>query len=151
MKLAQRMANNFCANIGASNDHKWITLSGLNDVGVRVTLHKSTDAGQPSGVLLSAATTIWLPISPESVFAFFKDERTRTQVLKHSSPSIVSNSNDLLPSLHSLPNFQWDVLSNGNSVQEVTHILNGSHPGNCISLLRVCVRSLFSIFFICSL
>ncbi|KAG6481865.1 hypothetical protein ZIOFF_058488 [Zingiber officinale] len=79
MKLAQRMVNNFCANIGASNDHKWITLSGLNDVGVRVTLHKSTDAGQPSGVLLSAATTIWLPISPESVFAFFKDERTRTQ------------------------------------------------------------------------
>ncbi|KAG6485725.1 hypothetical protein ZIOFF_054290 [Zingiber officinale] len=109
MKLAQRMVNNFCANIGASNDHKWITLSGLNDVGVRVTLHKSTDAGQPSGVLLSAATTIWLPISPESVFAFFKDERTRTQ---------------------------WDVLSNGNSVQEVTHISNGSHPGNCISLLR---------------
>ncbi|XP_042445806.1 homeobox-leucine zipper protein ROC8-like isoform X1 [Zingiber officinale] len=109
MKLAQRMVNNFCANISASNDHKWIALPGLNDAGVRVILHKSTDAGQPSGVLLSAATTIWFPISPESVFVFFKDERTRAQ---------------------------WDVLSNGNTVQEVTHIMTGSHPGNCISLLR---------------
>ncbi|XP_074562171.1 homeobox-leucine zipper protein ROC8-like [Curcuma longa] len=109
MKLAQRMVNNFCANIGASNDHKWITLPGLNDARVRVTLHKSTDAGQSSGVLLSAATTIWLPISPDRVFSFFKDERTRAQ---------------------------WDVLSNGNTVQEVTHIMTGSHLGNSISLLR---------------
>ncbi|KAK9021964.1 hypothetical protein V6N11_011926 [Hibiscus sabdariffa] len=31
---------------------------------------------------------------------------------------------------------QWDVLSNGNAVQEVAHIANGSHPGNCISVLR---------------
>ncbi|CAL9195558.1 unnamed protein product [Musa hybrid cultivar] len=109
MKLAQRMVNNFCANVGAANGHKWTTLSGLNDVGVRVTLHKSTDAGQPNGVVLSAATSIWLPISTERVFSFFKDERTRTQ---------------------------WDVLANGNTVQEVAHITNGSHPGNCISLLR---------------
>ncbi|XP_018675467.2 homeobox-leucine zipper protein ROC8-like isoform X2 [Musa acuminata AAA Group] len=109
MKLAQRMVINFCANVGASNGHKWTTLSGVNDVGVRVTLHKNTDAGQPNGVVLSAATSIWLPISAERIFSFFKDERTRTQ---------------------------WDVLSNGNTVQEVAHITNGSHPGNCISLLR---------------
>lgn len=32
---------------------------------------------------------------------------------------------------------QWDVLSNQNPVQEVAHIANGSHPGNCISVLRV--------------
>ena len=32
---------------------------------------------------------------------------------------------------------QWDVLSHGNPVQEVSRIPNGSHPGNCISLLRV--------------
>ncbi|KAG6534433.1 hypothetical protein ZIOFF_008319 [Zingiber officinale] len=109
MKLAQRMVSNFCANVGSSIGHKWTTLSGPSDIGVRVTLHKSTDVGQPNGVVLSAATSIWLPISPESVFSFFKNERTRTQ---------------------------WDVLSNGNTVQEVAHITNGSHPGNCISLLR---------------
>uniref|UniRef100_A0A1D1Y0W3 Homeobox-leucine zipper protein ROC8 n=1 Tax=Anthurium amnicola TaxID=1678845 RepID=A0A1D1Y0W3_9ARAE len=109
MKLAQRMISNFCASISASNGHRWTTLSGLNDVGVRVTVHKSMDPGQPSGVVLSAATSIRLPVSPESVFSFFRNEQTRSQ---------------------------WDVLSNGNSVQEVAHISSGQHPGNCVSLLR---------------
>ncbi|KAJ7975330.1 Homeobox leucine zipper protein [Quillaja saponaria] len=109
IKLAQRMVNSFCASISSSNGHHWTTLSGSNEVGVRVTLRKSTDPGQPNGVVLSAATTIWLPISPQNVFNFFKDERNRSQ---------------------------WDVLSPGNAVQEVAHIANGSHPGNCISVLR---------------
>ncbi|TKY44894.1 Homeobox-leucine zipper protein HDG11 [Spatholobus suberectus] len=109
MKLAQRMVTNFCASISASAGHRWTTLSGMNEIGVRVTVHKSTDPGQPNGVVLSAATTIWLPIPPQTVFDFFKDERKRPQ---------------------------WDVLSNGNAVQEVAHIANGPHPGNCISVLR---------------
>ncbi|KAJ6868356.1 homeobox-leucine zipper protein HDG11 [Populus alba x Populus x berolinensis] len=109
MKLAQRMVSSFCSSISTSNSHRWSTLSGLHDVGVRVTLHKSTDPGQPNGVVLSAATTFSLPVSPQTVFSFFKDERTRPQ---------------------------WDVLSSGNAVQEVAHITNGSHPGNCISVLR---------------
>ncbi|XP_058078884.1 homeobox-leucine zipper protein ROC8-like [Magnolia sinica] len=109
MKLSQRMINSFCSSISASNGHRWTTLSGMNDVGVRVTVHKSTDPGQPNGVVLSAASSIWLPVSPQDVFNFFRDERTRAL---------------------------WDVLSNGNSVQEVAHIANGSHPGNCISVLR---------------
>ncbi|KAK6921380.1 Homeobox domain [Dillenia turbinata] len=109
MKLAQRMVNHFCASVSMSNNQRWSTLSGSSDIGVRVTAYKNTDPGQPSGVVLSAATTIWLPISPQNVFNFFRDERTRAQ---------------------------WDVLSNGNAVQEVAHIANGSHPGNCISVLR---------------
>lgn len=109
MKLAQRMVNNFCTSVGTSNSHRSTTLSGSNEVGVRVTVHKSSDPGQPNGIVLSAATTFWLPVSPQNVFNFFKDERTRPQ---------------------------WDVLSSGNAVQEVAHIANGSHPGNCISVLR---------------
>ncbi|OVA03238.1 Homeobox domain [Macleaya cordata] len=110
MKLAQRMINIFCASISASNSgQRWTTLSGMNDVGVRVTVHKSTDPGQPNGVVLSATTSIWLPVSSQNVFNFFKDERTRPQ---------------------------WDVLAEGNSVQEVAHIANGSDPGNSISVLR---------------
>ncbi|KAE9586112.1 hypothetical protein Lal_00010013 [Lupinus albus] len=109
MKLAHRMITNFCASISTSSSHRWTTLSGSNEIGVRVTVHNSSDPGQPNGVVLSAATTIWLPIPPQIVFNFFKDERKRPQ---------------------------WDVLSNGNAVQEVAHIANGSHPGNCISVLR---------------
>lgn len=109
MKLAQRMVNNFCASINPGNGQQWSTLSGVNEFEVRATLHKSSDPGQPSGVVLSAAATIWVAVPPASVFNFFRDERTRPQ---------------------------WDVLSNQNPVQEVAHIANGSHPGNCISVLR---------------
>ncbi|XP_051117026.1 homeobox-leucine zipper protein HDG11 [Andrographis paniculata] len=109
MKLAQRMVNNFCSSINPPNGQQWTTLSGMNEFEVRATLHKSMDPGQPSGIVLSAAATIWLPMPPQNVFNFFKDERTRPQ---------------------------WDVLSNQNPVQEVAHIANGSHPGNCISILR---------------
>ncbi|XP_020089795.1 homeobox-leucine zipper protein ROC8-like isoform X1 [Ananas comosus] len=109
MKLSQRMVNNFCASLSSSQIQRWTMLSGLSDVGVRVTVHRSSDPGQPSGVVLSAATSLWLPMSCERVFSFFRDENMRPQ---------------------------WDVLSSGNPVQEVARISNGSDPGNCISLLR---------------
>ncbi|CAI0400189.1 unnamed protein product [Linum tenue] len=109
MKLAQRMVNSFCSSISASNSHQWTTLSGLNETGVRVTFRRGSDPGQPSGMFLCAATTFWLPVSPQNVFNFFKDEKTRSQ---------------------------WDVLSSGSGVEEITHLANGSHPGNCISILR---------------
>ncbi|KAL2243851.1 UNVERIFIED_CONTAM: Homeobox-leucine zipper protein HDG11 [Sesamum indicum] len=109
MKLAQRMVNNFCSSINPASGQQWTTLSGLNEFEVRATVHRIIDPGQPNGVVLSAAATIWLPVPPQNVFNFFKDERSRPQ---------------------------WDVLSNQNPVQEVAHIANGSHPGNCISVLR---------------
>lgn len=109
MRLAQRMVKSFCVSVNPSNGYQWTTLSGLSEVEVRASLHKSSDLGQPCGVILCAASTIWLPISPQNVFNFFRGERTRPQ---------------------------WDVLFNGNAVQEVAHIANGSHPGNCVSVLR---------------
>ncbi|XP_020600376.1 homeobox-leucine zipper protein ROC8-like isoform X2 [Phalaenopsis equestris] len=113
MRLAQRMVSNFCSTLGSSNGHRWTAPAGLNDVGIRVTVHKCSDPGQPNGVFLSAATSIWMPFSPQAVFSFFRDERSRVQ---------------------------WDVLSNGKAVQEVTRIQNGQHPGNCISLLRAAMN-----------
>ncbi|XP_075523628.1 homeobox-leucine zipper protein HDG11-like isoform X1 [Primulina tabacum] len=109
MKLAQRMMKSFCSSFNPSNGQQWTTISRLNEFEVRATSHKSTDPGQASGVVLCAAATLWLPVPPLNVFNFLRDERTRPQ---------------------------WDVLSNQNPVQEVAHIANGSHPGNCISVLR---------------
>lgn len=80
MKLAQRMVNNFCSSINPANGQQWTTNTGLNEFEVRATLHKSTDSGKPNGMVLSAAATIWLPIPPQNVFNFFRDERTRPQV-----------------------------------------------------------------------
>ncbi|OIW21278.1 hypothetical protein TanjilG_31393 [Lupinus angustifolius] len=109
MKLSQKMVTNFCANVGTSNEQRWTTVSGLDEVVFRVTAHKSTNPGQSNGAVLSSATTIRLPIPPNIVFSFLKDGRNRPK---------------------------WDVLANGIPMQEVAHIPCGSHPSNCISVLR---------------
>ncbi|KAL0801724.1 hypothetical protein Bca101_056900 [Brassica carinata] len=106
MRLAHRMVSNYCLSVSRSNNTHSTVVAELNEVGVRVTAHKSPE---PNGTILCAATTFWLPNSPQNVFNFLKDERTRPQ---------------------------WDVLSNRNAVHEVAHIANGSHPGCCISVLR---------------
>ncbi|NP_001302850.1 homeobox-leucine zipper protein HDG11-like [Brassica napus] len=106
MRLAHRMVSNYCISVSRSNNTHSTVVAELNEVGVRVTAHKSPE---PNGTILCAATTVWLPNSPQNVFNFLKDERIRPQ---------------------------WDVLSNRNAVQEVAHIANGSHPGCCISVLR---------------
>jgi homeobox-leucine zipper protein len=77
MKLSQKMVNNFCANLSASQMHRWTAISGVDNDSVQVTVHRSSEPGQPSGIVLSAATSIWLPVSCERVFNFLKDERSQ--------------------------------------------------------------------------
>ncbi|KAG5008346.1 hypothetical protein JHK85_026888 [Glycine max] len=111
LKLAQRMTNNFCAGVCASTVHKWNKLNAGN-VGedVRVMTRKSVDdPGEPPGIVLSAATSVWLPVSPQRLFDFLRDERLRSE---------------------------WDILSNGGPMQEMAHIAKGQDHANCVSLLR---------------
>ncbi|XAR65620.1 hypothetical protein NMG60_11009789 [Bertholletia excelsa] len=111
LKLAERMVTSFCAGVGASTAHTWTTLSGSGADDVRVMTRKSMDEpGKPQGIILSAATSFWLPVSPKRVFDFLRDENSRSE---------------------------WDILSNGGLVQEMAHIANGRDPGNSVSLLRV--------------
>lgn len=114
LKLAQRMTNNFCAGVCASTIHKWNKLNAGN-VGenIRVMTRKSVnDPGEPSGVVLSAATSVWLPISPLRVFNFLRNDDLRSE---------------------------WDILSNGAPMQEMAHIAKGHDHGNSVSLLRASV------------
>ncbi|KAL8136801.1 hypothetical protein V2J09_002802 [Rumex salicifolius] len=111
LKLAERMMISFCSGVGASTAHTWTTLSGSGSDDVRVMTRKSVDdPGRPPGIVLSAATSFWMPISPKRVFDFLRDEHSRSH---------------------------WDILSTGGMVQEMAHIANGRDPGNCVSLLRV--------------
>jgi homeobox-leucine zipper protein len=115
LKLAQRMTNNFCAGVCASTVHKWNKLNASGNVGedVRVMTRKSVDdPGEPPGIVLSAATSVWLPASPQKVFNFLRNERLRSE---------------------------WDILSNGGPMQEMAHIAKGHDHGNCVSLLRASV------------
>ncbi|XP_054816203.1 homeobox-leucine zipper protein HDG2-like isoform X2 [Prosopis cineraria] len=110
LKLAERMVMSFCAGVGASTAHTWTTLSGTGADDVRVMTRKSVDdPGRPPGIVLSAATSFWLPVPPIRVFDFLRDENSRSE---------------------------WDILSNGGVVQEMAHIANGQDTGNCVSLLR---------------
>ena len=47
-----------------------------------MTKRRENDLGEPSGIVLSATTSFWLPVSHKFVFDFLRDESTRTQVLK---------------------------------------------------------------------
>ena len=85
MKLSQRMVSSFCASLSSSPLQRWTLLSGTTDVSVRVSTHRSTDSGQPNGVVLSAATSIWLPVPGDHVFAFVRDEHTRSQVRRDAT------------------------------------------------------------------
>ncbi|KAH1068203.1 hypothetical protein GYH30_005961 [Glycine max] len=112
VKLAQRMTNNFCAGVCASTVHKWNKLNAAANVDedVRVMTRKSVDdPGEPPGIVLSAATSVWLPVSPHRLFDFLRDERLRSE---------------------------WDILSNGGPMQEMAHIAKGQDHGNAVSLLR---------------
>ncbi|KAK3188314.1 hypothetical protein Dsin_027875 [Dipteronia sinensis] len=111
LKLAERMVTSFCTGVGASSAHAWTTLSATGSDDVRVMTRKSMDdPGRPPGIVLSAATSFWIPVPPNRVFDFLRDENSRNV---------------------------WDILSNGGLVQEMAHIANGRDPGNCVSLLRV--------------
>ncbi|XP_024988638.1 homeobox-leucine zipper protein MERISTEM L1-like isoform X2 [Cynara cardunculus var. scolymus] len=111
LKLAERMVLSFCSGVGASTAHTWTTLSGSGADDVRVMTRKSmNDPGRPPGIVLSAATSFWIPVQPKRVFDFLRDENSRSE---------------------------WDILSNGGLVQEMAHIANGRDQGNCVSLLRV--------------
>ncbi|MQM20256.1 hypothetical protein Taro_053274 [Colocasia esculenta] len=111
LKLAQRMTANFCAGVCASSVHTWAKLNmGAVGEDVRVMTRKSeNDPGEPPGVVLSAATSVWLPVPPQRLFDFLRNESLRSE---------------------------WDILSNGGPMQEMAHIAKGQDQGNAVSLLR---------------
>ncbi|EOA14997.1 hypothetical protein CARUB_v10028346mg [Capsella rubella] len=107
LKLAQRMKLNFYSGITASSVHKWEKLNAEN-VGqdTRILTRKSFE---PSGIVLSAATSLWLPVTQQRLFEFLCDGKCRNQ---------------------------WDILSNGASMEITLLVPKGQQEGSCVSLLR---------------
>ncbi|XP_010537198.1 PREDICTED: homeobox-leucine zipper protein HDG7-like isoform X2 [Tarenaya hassleriana] len=112
LKLAQRMGFNFFAGVSGSSVRKWEKLPVAN-VGedMRILTRKNvSDPGEPSGVILSAATSVWIPVAQHRLFDFLRDQNCRNQ---------------------------WDILSNGGTMNEMVRIPKGrQHDGNSVSLLR---------------
>lgn len=132
LKLAQRMTDNFCAGVCASAAQKWRRLDewrggegggagGPGEEKVRMMARQSVGApGEPPGVVLSATTSVRLPATPpQAVFDYLRDEQRRGE---------------------------WDILANGEAMQEMDHIAKGQHHGNAVSLLRPNVSTTLPTF-----
>ncbi|XP_027103840.1 homeobox-leucine zipper protein ANTHOCYANINLESS 2 isoform X3 [Coffea arabica] len=108
-KLAQRMTHNFCAGVCATV-YKWEVVQVGNADEAKLVMRKSMgNPGEPPGVVLSATSTVWMPVSEQRLFDFLRNEQTRSQ---------------------------WDVLSHDGAMQQMFHIAKGQDLGNSISLLR---------------
>ncbi|WOK98189.1 homeobox-leucine zipper protein ROC5-like [Canna indica] len=113
VKLAQRMTSAFCAGVcAASAAHEWSRLeSDMIGENVRVMTRRSgvNDSAEPAGFVLSAATSVWIPMPPKRLFNFLGDAAFRSK---------------------------WDILSNGGLMLEMVNIPKGQFAGNVVSLLR---------------
>ncbi|XP_039032689.1 LOW QUALITY PROTEIN: homeobox-leucine zipper protein HDG7-like [Hibiscus syriacus] len=109
LNLARRMTYNFAAGICSSSARKWYELN-VGNVGedVRVMVRKNENLpGEPCGVVLSASTSVWMPITQQRLFDFLRDARMRCQ---------------------------WDILSKGISMKSTIDVAKGPGQGDCVTL-----------------
>ncbi|RDX76969.1 Homeobox-leucine zipper protein HDG11, partial [Mucuna pruriens] len=110
MHLAHRMVKGFCGTLDMQDNTNFSHLTRMNNGGVRVSVRvNNTEPGVPKGMILSASTSFWLPLSPQNVFDYLIDNKQRAK---------------------------WDVLCCGSAGHEIQLISTGSNPGNCISIMR---------------
>ncbi|KAK2653800.1 hypothetical protein Ddye_013656 [Dipteronia dyeriana] len=106
--LARRMMNNFSSRVCVSSLRKWdkLHVEGVSK-DLRVLIRESfNDPGEPTGIVLSAATSIWHPTTMQRLFDFLSNERMRSH---------------------------WDVLLIDGQMQGITHIFKGHDADNCVS------------------
>ncbi|XP_045792096.1 homeobox-leucine zipper protein ROC8-like [Trifolium pratense] len=103
MKFAHRMVKIFYECLTKVGQLEFQNLNLGNSIGgVRVSLHQAS-IGHPNGIIVVAATTLWLPLPAEYVFEFLKDPMKR---------------------------YQWDVMAYANLMYEIDHISNGLYPAS---------------------
>ncbi|KAK4762771.1 hypothetical protein SAY86_008539 [Trapa natans] len=121
LKLAQRMVDDFCSGISTSMGGDWEMLP-VGNIGqdIKVMSRRSilNNPNETPAILLSASTSVWMPVSHQLLFNFLRDQRERNE---------------------------WDILSRGEPMQETLHIAKGQSCENCVSLLRTDVSNLLTL------
>lgn len=115
VKLAQRMTLKYYTGItGSSSTAKWeiIQVENVAQNMIFMTRKNLNEPGEHTGIVLSAATSVWFPVNQQTLFAF----------LSH-------------------PNYrhEWDILTHNTSMEEIIRIQKAKRHGNIISLLRIIV------------
>ncbi|KAK7331294.1 hypothetical protein VNO77_25516 [Canavalia gladiata] len=90
MNLSHRMLKIFCESLTMSGNFDFPNLTMENNSGVRVCIRKNTNHGQPNGMIVVAATSIWIERHYLEVFEFFIDDKRRAQ------PYIPSENNAVI-------------------------------------------------------
>ena len=90
LKLAQRMTLSFCRAVGASSINTWTKIASKTGEDVRIASRKNlNDPGEPIGVIITAVSSLWLPLSPNVIFDFLRDDKHRHEVhLYHIRPHV---------------------------------------------------------------
>nr|BAG68835.1 homeodomain-containing transcription factor FWA [Arabidopsis lyrata subsp. petraea] len=111
VKLAQRMTLNYYTGITSSSGNKWEKIQVENVVqNMSFMIRKNVnEPGEPTGILLSAATSVWFPVKQKALFAFL------------SNPSF---------------RHVWDTLTHNATMEETIRIQKAKRHGNIISLLK---------------
>lgn len=111
LKLAQRMTWSFCQAISASSFHTWTKVTSKTGEDIRISSRKNlNDPSEPLGLIVCAVSSIWLPISPNVLFDFLRDETRRTE---------------------------WDIMSNGGTVQSIANLAKGQDRGNAVTIQTI--------------
>ncbi|CAM8999498.1 unnamed protein product [Rhodiola kirilowii] len=108
LKLAERMTCSFSRVIGASSYNVWNKVASKTGEDIRVSSRKNlNDPGEPLGLILCAASSVWLPVPAHTLFDFLRDETHRSQ---------------------------WDIMSNGVPSQSIAHLAKGQDRGNSVTI-----------------
>lgn len=107
-KLAHRMTGKFCSGV-CGTVHAWQQVENMSPETRLIIRNSSDNPSEPSGLVLSATSSVWIPVPHESLFHFLRDEKLRSE---------------------------WDELSHGGPMQEMIHIPKGQDRASCVSLLR---------------
>lgn len=120
LKMAHRMTDSFYRGVCLSN-HVWIEMKDNARSDIKVMARKNfNNPGEPTGIVLNGASSVWLPVLHTRLFEYLHDEALR---------------ND------------WDILSNGNPMQQIGFIAKGPDSGNHVSLIRGCVCYITIFYF----
>ncbi|KAF3538374.1 hypothetical protein F2Q69_00018941 [Brassica cretica] len=109
MNLGERMLKNFAWILKMSGNYDFSQLSETNSSGVRVSVRVNSEAGQPTGLIVCAASSLCLPLSPLEVYNFLTNLEIR---------------------------HQWDVLCHGYPAAEVAGFATGTDNKNRVNILQ---------------
>ncbi|XP_020876074.1 homeobox-leucine zipper protein HDG9 [Arabidopsis lyrata subsp. lyrata] len=109
MQLGERMLRNFAWIMKMTDKQDFSQQSETNNSGVRISVRINNEAGQPSGLIVCAGSSLSLPLPPIHVYDFLKNLEVR---------------------------HQWDVLCHGNPATEAARFVTGSDQKNTVTFLQ---------------